>query len=235
MIRALLCFGCVISVAVGAMLIRTKCWTVENHEHARYRDQLFAFYARQDEQVQPGAILFFGASHIQGLAVPSIVGRGFNFGVGGLTAKELASKLGMFKSIERAGAIVIAVGFNDLKESSDSELIRRYETLISMIPNTVPIIVYGLFPLDETIREYTDLSNAQLKTANQKLKGFSASTTNVHYLSLWETLLDPSTQQLSKSYATLDGIHLNASGYEVWGRSIREVLSSFKALKSQVN
>jgi hypothetical protein len=77
---------------------------------------LLAHHMRLDGNVPSDALLFFGSSSVQSLAVGELAERAVNFGIGSETIPQLMERLPRYRSLASARGVVLAIGY-DLAES----------------------------------------------------------------------------------------------------------------------
>jgi lysophospholipase L1-like esterase len=119
-------------------------------------------------------------------------------------------------------AIFIMAGVNDLIFSTitSEHLLRQYERLIDIIEKSSPrtkIHIQSLLPVDEArnTRYFTDM-NPRIAAFNVLLRNM-AERRGLVYIDIRSGM--ERDGKLPAEY-TIDGIHLNATGYEVWRRAI---------------
>ena len=67
-----------------------------------------------DDAVPTGAVIFLGDSIVQGLATAAVAPASVNYGIGTATTVDLIGALPSYRSLERAGSVVLSIGINDL-------------------------------------------------------------------------------------------------------------------------
>jgi len=178
---------------------------------AAARAELIAHHLRLDGNLAPGALLFFGSSSIQGLAVGDVAERAVNFGVGGETISLMAERLPRYRSLASARGAVLAVGYNDLASGEPEAALGRYAALLDALPPDLPLILSGVQPgLRQPARERATRFNAGLAT-------ICAGRPRCSFLDLAAALV-------SGEHYEADGIHLSPAGYTVWKRQLAEML-----------
>lgn len=128
---------------VGARLLEDRTSQPESGFMATQRGHL----ARLDGASAPGRVVFLGSSTFQGLDVSAVTPLGLNLGIGGDTLPGLAKRITGYRSLQRARAVLINIGLNDLMQRCkhpDTPL----DTLLAQIPATVPVAVLGVQAVD---------------------------------------------------------------------------------------
>lgn len=160
---------------------------------------------RGDALVQVNDTLMFGDSHLQ--AIPSAtLDRAVNYAIGGETAKHLAARVQRYPSLDRAKAVVLMSGSNDLATHAPPPHIERsIVQVMGAIPSTTLVSLMSIPP-----RKQND-NDAKLRLeTNRLLRRACNNRPRCHFVDL-EFLTDP-TGQLSSSFDSGDGIHLNDKG-----------------------
>jgi lysophospholipase L1-like esterase len=121
--------------------------------------------------------------------------------------------------------LFILIGINDIgKDIPDEAIANNYFKIIKRVQAALPetkIYVQSILPLNPTVPNFPqhyDKQNHVIHT-NQLLRQV-AQMTNTTYINIFPLFLD-SQQYLDKKY-TFDGLHLNAQGYEVWVKYLKE-------------
>jgi len=148
------------------------------------RAPILEHYDRTDSRVPAGATILIGDSIAQRapFAGPCIANRG----IGGERSDQLLANLGRWPSLDRAGAVVVAIGTNDVWQRRPQGLGQRVAAILDRI--AAPVYLIGLSADLEGIVE----ANRELRRA---CRGGC-------------TFIEP-TAALAP-----DGIHLSAEGYE---------------------
>ena len=187
--------------------------------------QMVGHHARVARAVAPGAVLFLGSSSVQGLNVLRVTPRGINFGIGGDTTGGLLDRLDKLP-LAKAGAVVLAIGRNDLVHGAPAEALRSFEQILAAIPASVPVFVNGTqpvappaeFPWLKTPRNSVERFNAGIRQRCEARAGCS-------YIPLDQVLAGPDGYFLAR-FRERDGLHLNRAGYRRWMAMLREALES---------
>ncbi|MBW7992595.1 MAG: hypothetical protein FVQ84_21620 [Planctomycetes bacterium] len=191
--------------------------------HTEHYNRMLAFHRRIDACVPENAVIFIGDSFIQGMCVSAIVEGGVNFGVGGDTTAGVLKRLSMYTSIKRARAIVLAVGFNNLRERNNSQIVKNYREILLKMPENVKVVFCSVLPIDETCR--SERYNDRIIELNRSSAEICSSMENCQFVDLAEKLRD--TQgNLSRHYHEGDGIHLNSKGYSIYNETLKASLIS---------
>ncbi len=191
--------------------------------HAEHYNRILAFHCRIDACVPDDAVIFIGDSFIQGMCVSAIVERGVNFGIGGDTTSGVLKRLPTYTCIKKARAIVLAVGFNDLCERNNSQILKNYREILLKLPENVKVIFCSVLPIDENCR--SERYNDRIIELNRSSAEMCSSMENCQFADLTDKFRD--TQgNLSQQYHEGDGIHLNSKGYSIYNETLKALLMS---------
>jgi lysophospholipase L1-like esterase len=195
----------------------------------RHYLSMVAYHRRVDPNVPDNAALFFGDSMIQGLAVGAIVTDAFNFGIGFDTTEGLARRLPLYRAINNARVIVIAIGINDLKANSDADMIANFEHIISLLPEHTPILINAIFPVSDSAMGRVGL-NARIGKLNQQLKLLCSQRSSLYFLDFNHAMVR-SDGNLLEHYHSGDGLHFNAVSNQIWIDQLRVKIQRIDAIE----
>ena len=191
------------------------------HEITQHFHRMLRYHRRMDGNVPDGAVIFIGDSLTQGLCVSAIKSPSVNYGIGSDTTVGVLQRLPNYKSIERASAVVLAIGINDMKRRSNDEILENYRAIIEHLPKTTPVIFSAVLPLDEETRdEWQGRNQDRIKTLNSDLKHLVLARDNVFFVDAGPLLLDEAGN-LADIYHDGDGVHLNSQGNAIWIDALR--------------
>jgi hypothetical protein len=128
---------------LGASNYPSKSSELTDHYH-----RMLEYHKRMDKNVPDGAVIFIGDSITQGLCVSAVAMPSVNYGIGSDTTFGVSQRLLDYQAVSRAGAVVIAIGINDLKYRSDNDIAENYRTILEQI-QTTPVIISAVLPVDE--------------------------------------------------------------------------------------
>ena len=125
--------------------------------------------------------------------------------------------------------VFILIGTNDIgKEIPQSEILENLEGVIQKISREYPLAqiqLISVLPVNEG-EEYKGTvylrTNGKIQDLNRAYQGLASIYTNVHFIDLYETLLDEAGQ-LSQEFTT-DGLHLTIAGYAVLSSELDKYL-----------
>lgn len=199
-------------------------------ELTEYYRTLVDLQLRADAHVAPGAVLFFGASQVQGLCVTCIDARAVNYGIGGDTTAGVLERLSKYRSLETATAVFISVGFNDLRRRSIEAALANYEQVLQRIPATTPVIASAVFPVDDRIDDVKEVSNEAIRRLNDGVRSLCSARRGCRFLDPREQLID-TAGRLRADMHDGDGLHLNASGYKIWMAQIAGAIAEIRSAR----
>lgn len=125
--------------------------------------------------------------------------------------------------------VFILIGTNDIgKEIPQSETLENLEGVIQKISREYPLAqiqLLSVLPVNEG-EEYKGTvylrTNEKIQDLNRAYQGLASIYTNVHFIDLYETLLDE-TGQLDQEFTT-DGLHLTIAGYALLSSELDKYL-----------
>jgi lysophospholipase L1-like esterase len=171
-----------------------------------------------DPHVPSGAVVFFGDSVVEGLAVSAVAPRAVNYGISGLTAAQLAERLPRYSSLASAGAIVVAIGLNDLASGNDDELAAHFAQIARVLPEDRPLVWSALTPANSAGRP--NLDSAKLSKAGRWVQALCLERRGCVFVDAFGTAADP-PNQLETTWLRADGLHLSDAGYRRWIAALR--------------
>ena len=193
--------------------------------------RMMTYHNYMDGNVPDGAVLFIGDSITQGLCVAAVCERAVNYGIGSDTTVGVLERLPAYGSMERAAAVVMAIGVNDLSRRENEAILENYSRIIATIPATVPVLFSAVLPLDERVERISEGRNARIRLLNAGLKTLCEEHTRCRFVDATQALADD-TGSLSPAYHVGDGVHLNTLGYTQW---IDKLSEGFAALNLDRN
>jgi len=191
--------------------------------------RMVSFHERMDGNVPAGTVVFIGASHIQGLFTDAVATPSVNYGIGGDTTVGVISRLSRYRCLDRAAAVVLAVGMNDLPRRDNDEIIANYQRILRALPPALPTVVTALFPVDaESVTDpLPGAGNARIAGVNRALEGLCAADPRCAFVDISASLADREGN-LSKAHHVGDGVHLNNEGYRIWIEALKTALQNVR-------
>ena len=185
-----------------------------------YRNQV-TFSLRVAQNLPDNAIVFVGDSLVRGLCVAAVAPYAVNLGIGRDTTKGVLQRIGQYNTLQRASAIVLQIGINDLIQGRQSGIIDRYTSIIRKLPRNAEIILNALLPVDERMTD--KVRNSDIRSINKLLHDSCSMYANCHFLDCTERFIDFSGN-LQSQFHVGDGIHLNSNGYGIWIENLKTIL-----------
>jgi lysophospholipase L1-like esterase len=166
------------------------------------------------------AIIVLGDSIVEASTLPrSLCGHPIvNAGIGGAsTASNLGAMLSQSLGQKRAALIVVSLGTNDaLLAHSVEQYMSNYRALLTELAALTPRRAVAAVPPPEAGLEGTPMpSVAVIDSYNAALPKLAAEA-RATFIPL------PAMPE----HHTLDGVHLNAAGYEIWDRAVLSGIES---------
>lgn len=221
----LISIACLVILAFLARDPLRQAWWGYLNDHASeyYVKQMMAFNARKDRNMPANAVLFYGDSMVQGLAVQNAHHRAVNYGIGHATSQDVARQLREHRNTSDAAVIVIAVGINDIADGNANQVLPAYQEALKNIPQAVPIIISKIMPVNETALRRSGLSKT-VTEINLGLEELCAAEQRVRCLDAGQLLTD-ANGNLARQYHIGDGLHLNRLGNAIWLEQLQLVIT----------
>lgn len=192
------------------------------HE-AWFHEEVMAYHLRGDPLLPDDRIVFMGDSLIQGLPVSALTERGVNYGIGGETGEGLHTRIPRYSSLERAAAILIHTGANDLRHAADATILDRYRRILAALPDGPTVLCSAILPVDQQSRwHWIGRSADRVSALNQAIETL-CDEHGGRFFSAWAELSTPDGS-LRTNYHIGDGLHLSAAGNRVWIDVLRPAL-----------
>lgn len=175
----------------------------------------------------PGSIVFVGSSSIllwdtlsRDMVPMSVLNRGF----GGSVIAHVTHFADRVVLPYEPSAIVLYAGDNDiaLGLSADCTL-RDFEAFVEHIHAAAPgtrIYFISIKPSPSRMRFWSDMERA-----NQLIQAQTTTNAALHFIDVSEAMLDQEGQPMPELF-TVDGLHMNAAGYQLWTSIIRPRLAT---------
>ncbi len=119
--------------------------------------------------------------------------------------------------------VFLMIGINDLILHRPPHILSNYRAIVEQIRSKAPkteLIVQSILPVNNEVKN-TSLSNEDVLVLNAGIQEI-ASESNLRYVDLHQKFKD-ANGNLDAKY-TLDGIHLNRAGYELWTGEINNLV-----------
>lgn len=189
-----------------------------------YYHSLTAFHFRIDKNLPPKSTLFIGDSHVQGLAVSAISSDAVNYGIGNDTTVGVLQRLPYYESLTSSKAVVLAIGFNDLRFRNNAIITENIKKILNYFPTKFKVILCAINPVG---KEKHDIYTQRISKINKSLEIISTQYSNVIYLNSFSAALSP-TGYLLPEYHLSDNIHLSKRGYDLWIAKLIGALNNSK-------
>lgn len=121
--------------------------------------------------------------------------------------------------------VFILIGINDISRNiPDDVIIKNYRKIISRLKNGTPrtkVFIQSILPVNNTFAKYPNHYNKDehILAVNQALEKLAIEF-DVSFIDIHNEFLD-SDGRLDAKY-TYEGLHLNAEGYKLWAKILKE-------------
>lgn len=131
----------------------------------------------------------------------------------------------VFENINNPEAIVIYAGDNDLGDNRHpEEVVLFLEALLAKIRSKYGPIPCTFISIKPSISRWY-LSDS-IRYTNSNIREVCLKDANFHYLNIYDAMLDGNGYP-NGDFFVEDGLHLNAKGYELWEKLIKEAKEIF--------
>lgn len=186
------------------------------------------YHLRGDGNVPKGAVIFVGDSITEGMCVAAVADSSVNYGIAGDTTLGVLSRIPQYKSITRAGALVLAIGVNDLwkNQRADKDILQTFRMIFLQIPEKTPVIFSAILPIDEEHEKDRAGGNKRIIALNKETQKICAKRKNCRFVNSFDKLVGPDGNLKDENHIG-DGLHISTKGYEIWGDDVKEALKEF--------
>lgn len=143
-----------------------------------------------------------------------------NRGIGGDNTRSLMDRLDVLGDISQS-TVMLMIGINDFLALGDTaeEVAGRYEIILrDLIGRARHVVVQSTLPVGAPEGTAVNADIAELNAAIQRLCAEKCSYLDLATLRMPDGSLHPDT--------TIDGVHLNGTGYLAWSTALRDHLAA---------
>ena len=180
-----------------------------------------------DDNVPEGAVIFIGNSITQGMSTAAVAPFTVNYGIGGDTASGVLKRLPYYHSLNRARAIVVSIGLNDLLLDGQDYVQDNLAKIAKALPAQVPVIFSAILPVDEDVDKRLTGLNGRIVQVNKYLFKLCAADSHLYYLDARSGLID-ARGNLDDRFHRGDGVHLNTKGYAILIGKMQEAVAGMQ-------
>ena len=176
-------------------------------------------------------VLFYGSSSVrlwatlkEDFAGLPVVNRGF----GGSTLRECVEQMDRLALPMRPKVIILYAGDNDLDNGERPEALKdcveRFMTGVEQRLGPVPVVFISIKPSPSRMWNI-----ANIRRANELIEESLAKWTQARFVNIFPLMLQPDGVP-RHDFFTEDALHMNAGGYRLWAKQIREQLTQLGIL-----
>ena len=221
-IHALLAIALIKTDLVPRVALRLNLIKPQIPEEESIIPRLREVHSQMDPSVPTGATIFLGDSITMGLATAALAPYTVNYGIGWQRSDQLIKSMDIYKSIERAGRVVITIGTNDLLQGREGGIEVRYKTILEKIPAKTPIVMNSVPPIAIPDFFGRKVDDANVRKAVASAKAVCESDPRCRFVNTYDAL---TTNGAPTAGIYIDnGIHLSPKGYELWIQAMSAVL-----------
>ncbi len=189
--------------------------------------QKVAMFKALNQQGLPGGTVFVGDSITQDYNVYEFFkGKNvYNRGIGGDTSEGVLNRLEESVFQLKPKTVFLLIGTNDMvsqhfHSKNTLQAIQKIIQAIHQFDQTIQINLISILPVNGTIDATTVgfRNNRIIYALNEQLKSMDF----IHYIDVYSLLLDDQNN-LNKKF-TVEGLHLNAEGYQIMTTALLKYL-----------
>ena len=184
---------------------------------------MLIYHGWGDDSVPDNAVIFLGDSITQGLATAAVAPHSVNYGIGGETTTQLLEALPSYRSLNRARAIVLAIGINDIVGGKQKGLKERYNKIVGALPRGTPLVWSAVMPVK--VATWMKMEQSDITEANREIKLLCEMRGNCVFVNTVGLLGDTNGQIVQRYYLD-DGVHLSHDGYRQWISALKQAIDS---------
>ena len=218
-------------IGMGVFLIVNREVKEQTNFFQEYYDQHVETYRVENNNFSQGQIVFIGDSitdlyHLDDY-YSDLNKAAYNRGIGGDTTQGVIDRLQVSLYDIKPSEIVLMIGINDINGGrSDEYVISNYQTILDDIKTNLPdtkVFTMSILPINDKLGGYVDVNktNNSVVNINSHIIQMAVSS-GYTYVDLYTQVKDDNGKLL-EAY-TDDGIHLNASGFQVWTNLLKPLL-----------
>lgn len=201
---------------------------VEPGELSEHYQRMTRYHERMDGSVPREAVLFIGDSITQGLCVAAVHPHGVNYGIGSDTTAGVLHRLNLYASVDRAAAVVLAIGVNDLRRRDDAAILVNIERIRDHVCARTALLVSAILPLDERNESVAPGVNKRIAALNAGIAHLCHEHVNCGFIHAGKALCDESGN-LAAAHHVGDGVHPNTAGYAIWIEALKQGLEELRS------
>lgn len=200
---------------IGIIISQTYKASKKTNMYHEYHINKVNGFIEENKTLENIDVCFIGDSLTDGYDVKSFYSNlnVINRGIGGDRVKDVITRLDNSVYQARPKVVVILIGGNDVLAGHDENYI--IDSIVRIILkiknnlNNIKIVVQSFYPLSQDYAKHNETMKRLNKVVEEVCTIF-----NVVFADIYESLLDPSTNELNLDF-TPDNVHLNINGYNV--------------------
>ena len=191
-----------------------------------WEPQIRKFEVRDMTNMPPkGAVLLVGSSSIrlwntrkQDVSPHVVVKRGF----GGSFISDVAHFADRIVLPYEPKVVILYAGDNDVAAfKSNEKILKDFQNLVGIIHDARPETRIAFLSIKPSLVRWK--FREKIKRVNSAIRNYSKATARVDYIDIFKPMLNPKGKPNHELFMQ-DGLHMNAKGYEIWTRAIKDYL-----------
>lgn len=204
------------------------CGMPPDQEITEHYSRMLRYQARMDGNVPDGSVFFIGDSLTQGLCSDAVISPSVNYGIGSDTTVGVLRRLPEYHSLQRASAVVIAIGVNDLMFRHNREIVANYSRILQELSSGLPVVCSAVLPINEAVYDGPSaVNNQRICDLNASLKVLASNRPGCVFLDVGGSLVDQEGNLLAALHDG-DGVHINSEGNRIWIDGLRVAIAKAK-------
>ena len=218
---------CVIFVALVMVILVGNFEKLKQEPEKSYYEIKCEAFGVQNSNLSKNQIVFIGDSITDGYKLDNYYAdldlATYNRGINGDTSSGVLARLQTSLIDLAPSKVVLMIGINDIGLGrTNDEIIANYTAILSNIKQNLPttkVFCMSVLPVGTQLLDY--ISNEQVVDLNSKISQLAAQR-DCQFVDIYSDFV---TQDgLINPEYTIDGIHPNAVGYDVWTNKIKPLL-----------
>jgi lysophospholipase L1-like esterase len=219
-----------VSLALFLLFLSPVKLLSQSPDPGRFSESIEAFRTWDEKNSFPeDAVLFVGSSSIRmwksAAAFPQypVINRGF----GGAHISDVLYYIEDVVLKYEPGVIVFYAGDNDIAgDKTPERVLADYRMFVKSVHNKMPDTEIIYVPIKPSIKRWQKWP--EMLKANRRISEFCDSNAKLHFADIITPMLETGNPPSAAVFLD-DGLHLSGTGYEIWNKTVGELLQ--KVLK----
>jgi len=195
-----------------------------------YYNAKLARHLRKEYQLPDTIIVLLGDSITEALPTEKIANNLVNYGISRDDTVGVLKRVPLYaETFSKATAVFLAIGINDLHQNrSVADVMHTYQQIVQQLPADKPLILSAVLPIGLAREQQWQLQD-QITVLNTQIAALAEQSPQWYFFN-GATAMADAGGYLRESLHRGDGLHLNATGYSVWGGELASYLGEIGVL-----